>query len=231
MHYVSGSGHHATEHQLFLRLTAHDMSHGKREERFRSIRQLTRVEPLAPPGVGVPDEHVCRLVGDDGEEVSVLVPAEAAAHARQPHLLHHLGVPVVDVDALVVPRGGQVAARRPLPREEDAARAVGRVQREQLPPRRPHRVVTEDDNGGGGRGGSGVTLFSYSTHNRVGGGGKKEFIPAALSRVPADLEVRGRGRRPCLSHPAESSTARRSTSNSKPAPQRHMFDGTDLMDE
>ena len=109
-----------------------------RGEVARHEQQLTRVQPLAPPGVGVPDEHVGRLVGDDGEEVAVLVPAEADAHARQPHLLHHLGVPVVDVDALVVPRRGQVATRRPLPREEDAARAVGRLQREQLLPRRPH---------------------------------------------------------------------------------------------
>jgi hypothetical protein len=33
--------------------------------------------------VGIPNNQIGRLVGDDGQKVAVLVPPEAGAHARQ----------------------------------------------------------------------------------------------------------------------------------------------------
>ena len=44
------------------------------------------VDLLAGVGVRVPDDQVGRLVGDDGQQVPVLVPAETGAHPGQGHL-------------------------------------------------------------------------------------------------------------------------------------------------
>ena len=36
--------------------------------------------------MGIPNNQIGRLVGDDGQQVPVLVPAEAGAHPGQGHL-------------------------------------------------------------------------------------------------------------------------------------------------
>ena len=50
------------------------------------------VEPGCAGGVGVPDQEVGGLVRDDGQQVAVLVPAEAGAHPGQSELLHQVGM-------------------------------------------------------------------------------------------------------------------------------------------
>ena len=45
------------------------------------------VDLLAGVGVRVPDDQVGRLVGDDGQQVAVLVPPEAGAHAGERDLV------------------------------------------------------------------------------------------------------------------------------------------------
>ena len=55
---------------------------------------------MTPLRIRVPDEQIGGLVGDDCEEVPVLVPSEADAHPGEADLVEDLGVTAVDVHNL-----------------------------------------------------------------------------------------------------------------------------------
>lgn len=94
---------------------------------YKKLCIPTCIQPLAPPCIRVPDEHVGGLVRNNGQQIAVFVPSEAATHSWQSDLVDHLGVSVIDIDALVITSARQISSTRSLPREENASSPVGRV--------------------------------------------------------------------------------------------------------